>query len=255
MRVINEIIVHCTATPEGRPVSVAEIDAWHRARGWSGCGYHRIVGLNGERWAGRAIEKIGAHVSGHNTGTVGLVYVGGVAKDGKTAKDTRTAAQKESLIAEIIDLRDRFNIGKISGHNEYAAKACPSFDASAEYDELVEGKKKDFIPIVDDVLERGDTGPEVADWRSKLDAYRTLVRHPFRVPAGDAFDHTLELVTIWFQKDRGIVADGKVGPQTRDEMERALVGTEPFQAIPDNTDKDIAEAVRLIRAGLDVLTL
>jgi len=49
MRPVNEIIVHCTATPEGRPVTIADIDRWHRQRGWSGIGYHRVIGLNGER--------------------------------------------------------------------------------------------------------------------------------------------------------------------------------------------------------------
>lgn len=256
MRPINEIIIHCTATPEGRTVTVAEIDAWHKARGWSGIGYHRVIGLDGERWIGRPIEKIGAHVSGHNTGTVGVVYVGGVAKDGTTPKDTRTEAQKASLIAEIVELRDRFGIKKISGHNEYAAKACPSFVASAEYDHLVEGGGADFTPTTDAILSRGDTGPAVAEWRKKLDAYRRKIGHPYGIPAGDAFDHTIELVTIWFQKDRGIVADGKVGPQTRDEMERALGSLPPYQAIPDNIilSADIDEAVRHIRAGLSILT-
>ncbi|WP_099867840.1 peptidoglycan recognition protein family protein [Pararhizobium haloflavum] len=254
MRTINEIIVHCTATPEGRPVTVAEIDQWHRARGWSGIGYHRVVGLNGERQDGRPIEKIGAHVAGHNTGTIGIVYVGGVEKDGKTPKDTRTAAQKDALLSEIVNLRDHFKIKKISGHNEYANKACPSFDASAEYDHLMM-RAGDFVPTVDAVLQRGDSGAEVAAWVDDLAAYREQVDHPFPVRPGSAFDHTIEMVTIWFQKERGIVADGKVGPQTRDEMELALSGKPPFQAIPDaGPGPDTAEAARLLRAALEILT-
>lgn len=248
MRAINEIIVHCTATPEGRPVTVKEIDTWHRARGWSGIGYHRVVHLEGLVEDGRPIDKIGAHVAGHNTGTVGLVYVGGVAKDGKTAKDTRTPLQKKSLIAEIIDLRDRFGIRKISGHNEYAAKACPSFDASREYDSLVEGGAP-FIPIVDAILQRGDVGPAVAAWRADLDRWRDTMGHQWGVPVGDAFDHTIELVTIDFQKTRGIVADGRVGPQTRDEMALALAGKPPFQAIPQY-DPNVAAAVAKLRGAL-----
>ena len=248
MRAINEIIVHCTATPEGRPVTVKQIDTWHRARGWSGIGYHRVVHLEGLVEDGRPIDKIGAHVAGHNTGTVGLVYVGGVAKDGKTAKDTRTPAQKKSLIAEIIDLRDRFGIRKISGHNEYAAKACPSFDAFREYDSLVEGAAP-FIPIVDGTLQRGDVGPAVAAWRADLDRWRDTMRHQWGVPAGDAFGHTIELVTIDFQKTRGIVADGRVGPQTRDEMALALAGKPPFQAIPQH-DQNVAAAVAKLRGAL-----
>lgn len=231
MRPISEIIVHCTATPEGRAVTVAEIDAWHRARGWSGIGYHRVIGLNGERWAGRPIDKIGAHCEGHNTGTIGVTYVGGVAKDGRTAKDTRTLAQKQALLVELTELRDRFNIGKISGHNEYAAKACPSFDASKEYDHLFEGRSKGPPALRDPLLVRGMSGEAVTDWRDRLIAWRKAAgtRGPLR--AGGVFDHDVEMETIAFQRSRGILADGKVGPQTLGEMELALAGRPPFQAL------------------------
>lgn len=231
MRPVSEIIVHCTATPEDRPVTVAEIDRWHHARGWSGIGYHRVIGLDGERWDGRPIEKIGAHCEGHNTGTIGVVYVGGLAKDGRTPKDTRNDAQKAALLAELVDLRERFGIKKVSGHNEYAAKACPSFDASAEYDYLFEGRSKGFAPIIDHVLKRGDFGPDVADWCRMLVRWRETMQMPRRVVPSELFDHDVEMETIEFQRQRRIVADGKVGPQTRGEMELALAYKPPFRAL------------------------
>lgn len=231
MRPVSEIIVHCTATPEGRPVTVAEIDRWHHARGWSGIGYHRVIGLNGERWAGRPIEKIGAHCEGHNTGTIGVVYVGGLAKDGRTPKDTRNGAQKEALLAELVDLRDRFDIKRVSGHNEYAAKACPSFDASAEYDHLFEGRSKGFVPATDHVLKRGDFGPDVVVWCGKLNAWRETMRMKAPLIPREDFDHDVEMETIEFQRQRRIVADGKVGPQTRGEMKLALAYKPPYRAL------------------------
>lgn len=231
MRPIDEIIVHCTATPEGRSVSVAEIDAWHRARGWSGIGYHRVIGIKGERWAGRPIEAVGAHCEGHNARTIGVTYAGGVAKDGRTAKDTRTAIQKEAFLAELVELRDRFDIKKVSGHNKYAAKACPSFDASKEYDYLFEGRSKGFAPILDVVLQRGSYGPEVVEWIDQLKAWRKTFAMGGLAMRGDVFDHNVEIETILFQKARGIVSDGKVGPQTRSEMELALAYKAPFQAL------------------------
>ena len=231
MRPVNEIIVHCTATPEGRPVTVSEIDRWHRQRGWSGIGYHRVIGLNGERWQGRALEKIGAHCEGHNSGTIGVAYVGGLSADGRDAKDTRTPGQREALLAELIDLRDRFNILKVSGHREYANKACPSFNASAEYDHLFEGRAKDFYPVTDRILMRGRTGADVATWRDRLIVWRSLKGGSEAIAPGNIFDHDVEMETIAFQKARGIVADGKVGPQTLDEMDRTLLGLKPFQAL------------------------
>lgn len=128
-RRIDEVIIHCAATPEGRAVSVDTIRGWHLARGWKDIGYHWVVLLDGTVMPGRPEAEVGAHVEGHNAGTIGVVYVGGVAADGKTAKDTRTPAQKAALIETVTALIAKYpTIRKITGHNQYAAKACPSFD-------------------------------------------------------------------------------------------------------------------------------
>ncbi|SOC47662.1 putative peptidoglycan binding protein [Rhizobium subbaraonis] len=128
-RPISEIIVHCTATPEGRDYTVADIRAWHKQRGFSDVGYHYVIYRDGRIMLGRPVGQIGAHVEGHNTGTIGVSYVGGVSADGKTAKDTRTPAQRTSLLWLTAQLRAKHHgIKKVTGHNEYAAKACPSFN-------------------------------------------------------------------------------------------------------------------------------
>jgi N-acetylmuramoyl-L-alanine amidase len=133
MRTINKIIIHCTATPEGRPVTVKEVDAWHRARGFNGIGYHYLIGLNGETWTGRSIELVGAHCEGQNANSIGICYAGGLAKDGKTAKDTRTAAQKAALLKLIKEFKSKYPAATVHGHREFANKACPCFDAKNEY--------------------------------------------------------------------------------------------------------------------------
>jgi hypothetical protein len=139
MRSIDEIILHCTATREGKEVSVGEIDQWHRDRGWSGIGYHFVVHLDGTVSDGRPVAKVGAHVKGHNSTSIGVVYVGGVDANG-VAKDTRTAAQKDALAKLIQDLDARYSFQKLSGHNEYANKACPCFDVSV-YQSLLNAPK------------------------------------------------------------------------------------------------------------------
>lgn len=132
-RKIVEIIVHCTATPEGRDYSLETIRKWHLERGWNDIGYHYVVHPDGVIEAGRPEAKVGSHVAGHNTGTLGIVYVGGVTADGKTPKDTRTAAQKAALLDLAKALIDKYPaITKVIGHNQYAAKACPSFDVRAD---------------------------------------------------------------------------------------------------------------------------
>ena len=138
MRKINKIIVHCSATQEGRDLDAAEINRWHLKRGWNGIGYHYVVLLDGTIEYGRSIYKQGAHVKNHNKGSIGICYIGGVeeerGKNGKwIAKDTRTPEQKESLLLLLKTLKKMHTSATIHGHNEFAAKSCPCFDANKEY--------------------------------------------------------------------------------------------------------------------------
>ena len=132
-RIINEIIIHCTATPEGRECSVTEIRRWHIQRGFSDIGYHYVIHLDGRVEEGRNVDIAGAHCTGHNANSIGVVYVGGCGKDGKTPKDTRTEAQKSALANLLLDLRKLYPKATIHGHRDFANKACPSFDATHEY--------------------------------------------------------------------------------------------------------------------------
>ena len=136
MRPITKIIVHCSATPEGKDFTVADITRWHKQRKFVTIGYHYVIYRNGEVHNGRPEAQIGAHCTGHNVNSIGVCYIGGVAKDGKTPKDTRTSAQKLSLERLLRHLKDRFPKAAIHGHRDFAAKACPSFDATEEYKDL-----------------------------------------------------------------------------------------------------------------------
>ncbi len=134
MRTINEIIVHCSATPEGQNVTAADIRRWHTAgNGWSDIGYHFVVGIDGTVEPGRPLAQPGAHCRGHNARSVGICYVGGLAADGRTPKDTRTPAQRAAMLTLLRELKQQFPAAAIHGHRDFAAKACPSFDATAEY--------------------------------------------------------------------------------------------------------------------------
>lgn len=142
---LKYLVLHCTATPEGRDVSAAEIRRWHTSpvsaggRGWKQVGYTDLVHLNG------SVERLVANnedawvdpweitngAKGYNSVSRHIVYAGGVAADGKTPKDTRTAAQKAALEKYVKDFHAAHPKVKIIGHNQVAAKACPSFDVLA----------------------------------------------------------------------------------------------------------------------------
>ena len=141
------LVLHCTATPEGREVTSGEIRHWHTdpvkkgGRGWKQVGYTDMIHLDGtvERLVRNNEDaevdpwEVTNGAKGYNTVSRHVVYVGGVSKDGKTAKDTRTEAQLKAMTAYVRDFHERFPQIRIVGHGELPGvnKACPSFDVAA----------------------------------------------------------------------------------------------------------------------------
>lgn len=136
-RTIKYIIIHCTATKEGENHTVAEVTSWHKKRGFSTIGYHYLIDINGKINNGRDVNLVGAHCVGYNTYSIGVCYVGGLDINGNT-KDTRTDAQKASLERLLRRLKEQkfYPNAKIYGHNNFAAKACPCFNAEYEYSNI-----------------------------------------------------------------------------------------------------------------------
>ncbi len=140
-------MIHCTDTPPGREVSVAELDSWHRARKFEPyvtpkgrkiyAGYHILVHLDGSYERIRPDEHRGQHCKQHNMNhrAVAIVYAGGRDINGKPC-DTRTEAQKKTLLTLVRTMRGKYPKAEICGHRDYAPKACPCFDARKEYKDI-----------------------------------------------------------------------------------------------------------------------
>ena len=131
MRTISEIIIHCSATVEGKDFSVKDIDRWHKLRGFKMVGYHFVILLNGTIEQGRPLDMVGAHCTGHNAHSIGICYIGGLDKSGKP-KDTRTQVQKDVLWSLVKSLQKKYPRATLHGHNEFANKACPCFKVPKE---------------------------------------------------------------------------------------------------------------------------
>ena len=142
---VKEIILHCAATPEGKAFTAKDIDRMHRQRGFRKIGYHYVIDLDGKVEKGRADNENGAHAIGHNSTALGICYIGGVAKDGKTPKDTRTDEQKVALYELVNELMEKYNLtlDDVHGHYEFANKACPSFKMETFKEEFNDYFKKD----------------------------------------------------------------------------------------------------------------
>lgn len=166
---IDAIMIHCSATPEGKDVRAADIDRMHKARGFKCIGYHFVIDLDGTVEVGRPLTMDGAHCekpgfSGrpYNKHSIGICIIGGVegttnskgeivakldAKGNPIPKDTRTPAQKEATARLVWDLYDRYNVKDILGHRDASpdlngdgviskyefCKACPCFDVRSEF--------------------------------------------------------------------------------------------------------------------------
>ena len=133
MRNINYIAIHCTATqPEASIASIQNY--WKNNLGWKNPGYHFIIDRFGNVINLLPIELVSNGVQGYNSQTINISYVGGIDKSGKP-KDTRTEAQKQSILKILKELRVKFPKAKIQGHRDFpnVKKACPSFDAKKEY--------------------------------------------------------------------------------------------------------------------------
>ena len=135
MRNINKIIVHCSATKEGKAFTANDITRWHKQRGFATIGYHYVVLLDGTIQQGRAEMVMGAHCKGHNANSIGICYIGGLDENGKS-KDTRTPEQKKALLELLKRLKKDYPNATIHGHREFANKDCPCFDAKNEYKTL-----------------------------------------------------------------------------------------------------------------------
>jgi N-acetylmuramoyl-L-alanine amidase len=145
-RMVDLIVIHCSATKETSRLTPLALDRMHRQRGFNGCGYHYYIERDGKINSMRPSEKVGAHARGYNAHSLGICYEGGLDKNGRAA-DTRTERQKVSLRALVKVLRQLYpTINRVVGHRDLSAdrngdgvitpdewtKQCPCFDVVSE---------------------------------------------------------------------------------------------------------------------------
>jgi N-acetylmuramoyl-L-alanine amidase len=126
----------------------------HLLRGFTDIGYHKLIHLDGSVSEGRSEDQEGAHVSGHNRGTLGYSYVGGLNSSG-SPKDTRTSAQRATMVRLTKEAIGKYQLALVLGHRDLSpdrdhdgvvepfewVKVCPCFNAAVEYGPLLGGVK------------------------------------------------------------------------------------------------------------------
>lgn len=150
MKVIDSIIIHCSATYAGQDFRAKDIDRMHKQQGWKGIGYNYVITLNGIVEVGRSLSVDGAHCPGYNNHSIGICYIGGLDATGK-ATDTRTPAQKEAIRNLVADLCTKYSIVEILGHRDTSpdlndngivepsewVKMCPCFEVRDEFENFM----------------------------------------------------------------------------------------------------------------------
>lgn len=128
MRKINNIVLHCTATPQNTKVE-SILTYWKKSLGWSRPGYHHIIKADGEIVDLLPISEVSNGVAGHNSDSIHISYIGGIDGNGK-AVDNRTDDQKQSQIELLLKYKQQFPNARILGHRDFPGvkKSCPSFD-------------------------------------------------------------------------------------------------------------------------------
>lgn len=162
MKKIDSIVIHCSATRAGQDVRAADIDKWHKERGFAMIGYNYVIDLDGKVEEGRPLTRDGAHCNtagtsglAYNKHSIGICYVGGLDRNGNAA-DTRTPQQKLSLANLVYKLMGKYPITDVLGHRDASPdkngdgkvtpnewiKKCPCFDVRAEFPMAVCTAKK-----------------------------------------------------------------------------------------------------------------
>lgn len=127
------LVIHCSAT---RAIQ-AEIDAntirkWHKGQGWADIGYHFVIKRDGTLESGRPLDQVGAHVANHNSYSVGICLVGGLANAAPFKPENNFTKMQWITLRQLLkELLQKYPDAKVLGHRDFpkVAKVCPCFDA------------------------------------------------------------------------------------------------------------------------------
>lgn len=128
------IVIHCSDTRPSQDVGADTIRKWHtEERGWLDIGYHLVIRRDGSVEQGRPLNMIGAHVEGHNSESVSICLVGGLAENGKRREFNFTAKQMHRLAFEVDRLLSSYPQALVWGHCDFpgVTKTCPNFNVRA----------------------------------------------------------------------------------------------------------------------------
>lgn len=231
-RPVTKVFIHCSASDNPDHDNVATMDAWHKARGWSGCGYQLFGRKDGRGEVGRSMEKAPAAQKGHNRGSIAICLHGLV-------EGEFTLAQKLWLVEVCFQINQAYS-GKVTfhGHREVANKTCPVIDYKAilklddagRLGDVRVGSGARMVGLGNlsnlEEPEANPSGRPMLVYGAQGIAVRFLQEELTQLgyPVGDIdsdFGGLLRTAVLAFQADNHLIEDGKVGDATYEALSEA----------------------------------
>lgn len=139
---VKYLVVHCSASKPKMFVDASVIDRWHRQRGFLRIGYHYVILRDGSVQKGRLDSEIGAHVEGHNSGSLGICMVGGLNDTTGKSENNFTDKQFDSLVTLLTKLKVSNPEAVVLGHRDFpnVHKDCPCWNVIPWWADKLKGK-------------------------------------------------------------------------------------------------------------------
>ena len=224
------IAIHASATKPSMDIGAGEITEWHRARGWDTIGYHFVIRRDGTLEPGRDIDRVGAHVQGYNSSSIGICMVGGIDARSRS-EDNYTDPQWKALETLVTDVLKRYPDAKVQGHRDFpnVHKDCPCFDAIAwarskgfntagKPAKPAKQTASKVAPDIHTIMRPGDTGEGVRYLQVKLNA-----RHYNAGPEDGIWGKKTTFAVMAFKRENGL---GQIG-----EITLAQVNAGPYRVL------------------------
>lgn len=212
---VRGIVMHYALTPRGWNAGWSgaqvrdEVRRWHRDRGWRDIGYHWVIAWNGSIAPGRAENVLGAHVGGGNSGTIGIMLVGGMGTPEGAFLNHHSAAQQTAAVRLIREIMGRTGRVWVKGHRDLGASLCPGYDAAAWW------AAQSGSPAPVETTRPMPAMPTLrltSPW-TRGEAVRAVQERVGTSPDG-VFGPATDRAVRAFQGREGLTVDGIVGPQT-----------------------------------------
>jgi hypothetical protein len=128
----NRFSIHHTEGGSTNPMTqLRSIQSYHKSKGWCDIGYHFLIDTDGRIYEGRPVNLLGAHVGGHNTGNLGISFIGcfdtGACRGSPSRLTDTMISNAGRLVGTLAALYrvSSISASNVKGHRDHNPTTCP----------------------------------------------------------------------------------------------------------------------------------